>query len=510
MARSKGGRGKKALYSTSVLRYPLPLKDTFSVIISQYLESLERSQDNEYLAKLNEAIATLIDYDDLVILDDIEEDITPTNETILTLTDSQSKALENINLWIMSNDRFFRLSGYSGTGKSFLMGKVLACHSRLRTVAAAPTNKAAKNLRNILSNQGINCEVITIARLLNQLPKVDENKGKEIFESDSKPDFSGYDLIIFDEYSMIGSETFSQIKTAFEGTRTKGLFLGDPAQLPPINERISPIAKLNLDFQSTLTEVVRYDGEIARVAEEIRSQDIYRTKVYPFETTKDKTIICINNQQYKQLLRDYFLSDNFTQDTDFVRVLAFKNRTCDYHNSNIRKIIYGDNCNDFEIGDLLISKKPLFRKVLDGKGREKWRIIINNSEEMRVTRVGDRHFKTISGIDFQCYDLEIVTLDNLRTNVNVLTSEYKKQWEAFLNDFAIRAKEDRRLWKSYYDFIKCFDDLSFAYCLTVHKAQGSSIDNVILDLPDLASCNDRQQIVYTGITRAKKTAFVLQ
>jgi hypothetical protein len=96
--------------------------------------------------------------------------------------------------------------------------------------------------------------------------------------------------------------------------------------------------------------VVRYDGEIGKVAEEIRSNQAYNGIVYPFKTTEDKTIICIKDSQYKQVLREYFVSDKFRQDSDYIRLIAFRNIACLYHNQNIRKVIYGDNCKPYEIG----------------------------------------------------------------------------------------------------------------------------------------------------------------
>ncbi len=42
-----------------------------------------------------------------------------------------------------------------------------------------------------------------------------------------------------------------------------------------------------------------------------------------------------------------------------------------------------------------------------------------------------------------------------------------------------------------------------AYALTVHKAQGSEFDEVLLILPDAASPVLSRELLYTGITRAR-------
>jgi exodeoxyribonuclease V alpha subunit len=47
------------------------------------------------------------------------------------------------------------------------------------------------------------------------------------------------------------------------------------------------------------------------------------------------------------------------------------------------------------------------------------------------------------------------------------------------------------------------------YAMTVHKSQGSEFDNVILILPDRGSPVLTRELIYTAITRARKTIKVL-
>ncbi|MDJ0679822.1 MAG: helicase C-terminal domain-containing protein [Xenococcaceae cyanobacterium MO_167.B52] len=52
--------------------------------------------------------------------------------------------------------------------------------------------------------------------------------------------------------------------------------------------------------------------------------------------------------------------------------------------------------------------------------------------------------------------------------------------------------------------------MPFAYAITTHKAQGSSIDYCFVDVADMRHCPDLQKILYTALTRATKTAFIPQ
>ena len=53
------------------------------------------------------------------------------------------------------------------------------------------------------------------------------------------------------------------------------------------------------------------------------------------------------------------------------------------------------------------------------------------------------------------------------------------------------------------------DQLTLAYCCSIHKAQGSEYDLVILPLVDLYSRMLRRDIIYTAITRASKSLVLL-
>jgi exodeoxyribonuclease V alpha subunit len=47
------------------------------------------------------------------------------------------------------------------------------------------------------------------------------------------------------------------------------------------------------------------------------------------------------------------------------------------------------------------------------------------------------------------------------------------------------------------------------FALTVHKAQGSEFDRVVLVLPDRASAVMSRELLYTGITRARDRVVIL-
>jgi ATP-dependent exoDNAse (exonuclease V) alpha subunit len=66
-------------------------------------------------------------------------------------------------------------------------------------------------------------------------------------------------------------------------------------------------------------------------------------------------------------------------------------------------------------------------------------------------------------------------------------------------------EEDQLAWPER----KRFDEFTFGYCLTVHKAQGSQWDSVYLFDESFVFRDDRQRWLYTGITRASERITVV-
>ena len=57
---------------------------------------------------------------------------------------------------------------------------------------------------------------------------------------------------------------------------------------------------------------------------------------------------------------------------------------------------------------------------------------------------------------------------------------------------------------------KSFD---YSYAITTHKSQGSSLDNVLVDMRNINSCSDenvRRQLQYVALSRTRKDALIYQ
>jgi len=428
------------------------------------------------------------------------------------LTISQQKAYKEILQFLESKHQFFRLSGYAGTGKSFLMGKVIEWlkAKKYSFAVASPTNKAAKNLQSLCHEQKVKVHVTTVAKLLKLQPVVNVETGNQEFLSKNlaTDSLSDYEVVIIDEFSMLSRDNFKEIQQEITQTTTKIIFVGDEAQLPPVNEKEPIIATTpEIKHFAVLSEIVRYDGDIVKVAEEIRSIPKWNSKIYPFETTTDKTIIKLSPERWLEKASKMFLTDLWKENADFGRIIAWRNKTVDLYNQIIRRALYGEDVGEYVIGEILIAKKPAFR----GTKRKKT-IILNNSEECKVTGAYKTEHNAKFNWDF--YKVPVISDDGNPIELRILTPEGEMQRQKKLQELAQQARETteynekKKKWALFYELDGLFDNISYAYALTCHKAQGSSLDYVFLAVNDMQYCPDLQKILYTGLTRAKKNCFV--
>ena len=264
-----------------------------------------------------------------------------------------------------------------------------------------------------------------------------------------------------------------------------------------------------------LTTVVRYDGELAKVAEKIRSQSKYNKAMYPFATSDDHSIICHERYSWLQHAVELFKSDEFKVNPNYVRFLVWRNKQADVLNAYVRQYLWGEDVAKYVPGDRLIAKTPAFRLAVNARNlRDEWQIVINSSDECEVTREGILREEDEYGNDWQHWLVPVVTDGGNELNLKILTESGLHAQKKVLLALKTEARDTtdrrqrKRLWAKYYSCLKSFDNMPYAYAITTHKAQGSSIDYIFPDTTDMKDCPDLQKILYTALTRAKVQAFI--
>ena len=87
-----------------------------------------------------------------------------------------------------------------------------------------------------------------------------------------------------------------------------------------------------------------------------------------------------------------------------------------------------------------------------------------------------------------------------------------ERYKETLSQLKTIAKELKHRWKDYYMLKDMFALVEYAYAMTVHKSQGSTMDTIFIDHKDLVLCKNEEMynLIYVATTRpANKLVLLL-
>jgi exodeoxyribonuclease-5 len=410
----------------------------------------------------------------------------------IILTEDQERAKREIEASIEMRRRHL-LTGSAGTGKTTLV-QIIAREASARGVdvrLAAPTHKAAGVLRAKL---GLPCG--TIHSLLKLRPKTDRDKQVFVRSANAKP-VEGT-LFILDECSMLGEELMKHVRRWLDGKAV--IFVGDPAQIPPVGEDHSE--SFDVVPASHLTTVVRQaaGNPIIAAAQAIRlTQDDPEASMdwswcAPVRVG-DLGVFVPPRGQIDVWLKKAFMSEEFLDDPDFARYLCHTNDRVLHVNTRVRVWKYGEDAkrSPYLPGEMLLMRSPL---VIDDT------IAIATNEEVRVLAIGPDHQLSVGTWNIQ---VKTDKDETFRIHVPRDWNEYQMAY-ANLRD---ECKGGSQEWDALHEFTAAFIRAQSIYAMTLHASQGSTFQWVFLDIPNTrARMMDNplevRRLLYTGSTRAAK------
>ena len=456
--------------------------------------------------------------------------------------EDQMNAIHHIVAFIHSKEKTCVLNGSAGTGKTFTTKIIIALlkkYTDYDVVLAAPTHKAKVVLQRLSGENS----VTTIHSLLGLKPnvKLDLFDAKNlIFLDDIKINIEKRPtLYIVDEASMINNDLYDLLmdKLKKEYHQNKILYLGDIKQLRPVKQEEKSKVFFQTEYPGfTLTKIVR-QGENNNLLDYL---DVLRkNSVDSFASNyddKNGIIVYEELKPFLSQLKKQYSNWNIQSEPFKNKCLCYTNKKVTQFNNAIRKIL---NKNEtIEIGDLLTGYDNYNNTSVDFEDDD-IRANLFNSNDYVVIDILPQFIDIPYYSKLKGYKLNLLdTVDNSEHIIYLLDPELpNKTYDALgetLERIRISAinsyrRNDRsRYWSMWYkfkDYFATFKDLTFegrvikkatlgyGYAITVHKSQGSSYENVFIDMTDIRSCpdiNDLRPLQYVSISRAQNYVYVYQ
>lgn len=426
----------------------------------------------------------------------------------ITLNQDQDRAVNILTEWYSNKDKeneIAILEGYAGTGKTFITTYIIDELKINKVLVSAPTNKAVSVIKAATGLAGKTIHQILGLNLDMDLSDFDPNNPKF---SPKRPVDADYKLIVIDEASMINKELYKQLKELAEKRNLKILFLGDRFQLPPVKEKVSSVFT-DPKTKAILNEVVRQGDDnpnseliqlcINDIKNNTDSVLDYMNKnfqvIAPSDINSSKGFINLNKISSSYTISDYFYSqmNNFLDNE--TKYMAFTNANVELTIKNLRTKI-------FAFDDYINNCDSLMGYVTASIKNGKQSIgLITNSVEYNIANI--REMTISEGLDgYQLALEEVITGANRYINlVNLSDEQNKAAYIRVVSDLMNKAKAlGRQHWKNYFNFIHNAlaletifkngiflkkKELDFSYGFTVHKSQGSTFNNSIVNLSNI-------------------------
>jgi exodeoxyribonuclease V len=446
----------------------------------------------------------------------MEEIVTETSSC--GLTDDQRRAVSFVTTALTEHGQAV-LGGYAGTGKTYTVGHIVSdARSRgLSVLVVAPTHKALAQVRARLPG-GV--ETATAHRALG-LRVVDSDDGTQGATPTQDAMLPFYDLVVVDEASMISSAIYEGIQR--ERGNARVLWVGDPAQLPPVGETESPVFA-RVAAQVRLTEVVRQaqDSGILALSLRIR-QRIERGERVTIDDVREHEGADLQVMQ-GGTAAVATLTAGAMRAGCVPLAIAWTNAAVESLTQQIRAQRRGGDTRPYVPGDRVTFGRPYRITYLDGEGEERY-FFIHTSTCATVLYVSppQRDHRRVDCVSL-CLLLDesgeridvTAPLDRLALATAVETARRNQGHYNSRRRRAGGTTEDERafrLWRSmHYSLRDSYADLRDMYASTAHKAQGSTVDAAVIHWDDCSKNPDAAEaarLLYVAITRASRFLVVV-
>lgn len=384
------------------------------------------------------------------VIEEVEKDIN------IKYDEKQKEAIKQV-----LTNRISIITGGPGTGKTTIIKGIINSYMMMNKIKKdtqnyililAPTGRASKRL-----SEATNTPSSTIHRFL----KWDKNTNTFAIDESCK---QNYGLIIIDESSMIDNHLMAALFKGISLNNTQIVLVGDEYQLPSIRPGLILNDLINTNIKHIrLEQIYRQstNSYIPNVAKNIKDKN---TTIIP--NGDDYSFIECNNKDIKQYI---------------IQIIDKMNKkNIDISKLQILAPMYkGEN----GIDNLNIILQEIFNQQN------------NIKEEITIGQItyreGDKMLNLVNDLDNNIFNGDIgyiktIYKDNKKTIIEI-------EYDGNIIEYK---KED-------------LQNVTHAYAITIHKAQGSEFDHIIMPLSLEYNRMLYNKLLYTGVSRAKKTLILI-
>jgi len=458
------------------------------------------------------------------------------------LTADQQAAAAAFAAWLQApwDGSPFVLRGYAGSGKTTLSMRLLALVEAraLCWTVVAPTHKAVGVLRSHLARAGLEPTWYpsTLHRLLRL--KLQRQGDRETCRESAQTAaaLENLALVLVDEASMVDSALLEITLRCAHPCRTRLVFVGDPAQLPPVGEALSPVFALARAHHAELTEVVRHQGPVLRLAQGIREQALPCCPPPALGRLGHEggSVALLEQDAWLQAAQAALRRCAASGDPDQARILCYTNRSLERLVPIARRALHGEMADQLPVlpGELLITRAavlaPACREGVEAA--EEPDLVLGSNRELQVLDVRPERccLEAFGVVAADLGGASVPTIDTLCARVDAgenqlelrllppLGTEARSRLDAVLASLRQGARQAERaaargLWRRFFLLRDAFASLGPAAVLSVHRSQGSSFTEVFV-AGDVFWPQDavlRRQLLYVAVSRARQAVWLM-
>lgn len=433
-----------------------------------------------YKAEKNiaEKLIQLDEYKNIKQIDRFEKELEVfEKKSNIELSEEQLEAIRAIN-----DHNVCVITGGPGTGKTTIIRTIIDLykHNEMKPVLCAPTGRAAKRMTETTGE-----EAKTLHRVL-EIGSIVSDDTQNI-NTDFQVAPIDADIIIVDEMSMVDVFLMNYLcKAIYNGTKL--VLVGDIDQLPSVGPGnvLRDIIESDTITTITLNKIFRQAAKSKIVVNSHR-------------TNNGENFITKEEAKDNDYLEDFFFIDENNQSKIRYQVISL---------SGERLKNYGDY--DFFKNIQIITptkKGDLGTKELNHLLQEAINPYSEDKKEKKfgdsIFREGDRIMQIKNNYDIYWEKRNPI----YETGSGVFNGEFGtiKQINEQEKNIKIQFDDEKVVWYQFNEL----EQIDLAYAITVHKAQGSEFDVVIMVVGQSAPMLLTRNLLYTGMTRAKKMLIII-